>query len=281
MGVSHDCDWPPEVTDKPVLSGSTVDPEASSREVDAVVRQKTHGGRSLYHLDQQRLQSLQPDLILTQELCEVCAPDFETVRRSARLLEDEARVVSLEPENLQGMLENIRLVGEITGRKQRAERRVEALQSRIERVQSLVDEPGRAPRVVSLEWLDPPFVGGHWVPEMIELAGGEPLGDPAAPSRRVKEDEIRSFEPEVLVLMPCGFDLERTVREYGTLGLRETWGAWPSVSDERVVATHGSFYFNRPGPRLVEGLEILASILHPELEERLEPPSRGFRWLGG
>lgn len=281
VGVSHDCDWPPAVRDQPVLSSTAVDPEASSREIDATVREETHAGRSLYHFDQSRLEALDPDLILTQELCEVCAPDFDGVRRAARLLEDEPRVVSLEPRSLSEVLETVRRVGELTDREGTAERLVCSLEERIRTVTEAAAGVERAPRVVALEWLDPFFLGGHWVPGMVELAGGVPLAEPGAVSRRVDFDEIRRFEPEVLVLMPCGFDRERTLREYGALEFPDGWEELPAVGDGSVVATHGSYYFNRPGPRLVAGLEILASVFHPDRPDALSPPEEGYRVIGG
>lgn len=280
VGVSHDCDWPPGVENRPALSSTLVDPEASSRRIDAVVREETHAGRSLYHLDRARLEALDPDLILTQELCEVCAPDFDGVRRAARLLEDEARVVSLEPEDLSEVLENIGLVGELTGREKRADRLVASLEERIRTVTKTVEEVDRRPSVVALEWLDPFYLGGHWVPGMVERAGGLPLAEPRKPSRRVDFEEIRRFEPDVVVLMPCGFDRERTLRGYEALDFPDGWKRLPALRDGSVVAVHGSHYFNRPGPRLVEGLEILASVLHPDRSHALSPPEEGYRVIG-
>lgn len=280
VGVSHDCDWPPVVRDRPVLSSTRVDPDASSRDIHETVRDQTHGGRSLYHLERSRLEELDPDLILTQELCEVCAPDFDDVRRAARLMDHRARVVSLEPTDLPDVLDNIRLVGELTGRGDRAGHLVDSLKDRVRTVSDAVGSfPGR--RVVTLEWMDPFYLGGHWVPDMVERAGGEPLARPEAPSRRVEFEEIRAFEPEVLVLMPCGFDRERTRREYGSLERPEGWEQLPAVRDGSVFATHGSHYFNRPGPRLVEGLEILASVFYPDLADSLAPPEEGYRVMAG
>lgn len=275
VGVSHDCDWPPEVSDRPVLSSTRVDPDASSRDIHETVRDQTHGGRSLYHLEESRLEQLDPDLILTQELCEVCAPDFDDVRRAARLMDRRARVVSLEPTDLSEVLENIRLVGELTGRQDRAGRLVDSLEDRVRTVSEAAGSS--RPRVVTLEWMDPFYLGGHWVPDMVERAGGEPLARPKAPSRRVEFEEVRAFEPEVLVLMPCGFDRERTRREYRNLERPAGWDQLPAVREGAVFATHGSHYFNRPGPRLVEGLEILASVFYPDLADSLAPPEEGYR----
>ncbi|MER3459676.1 MAG: cobalamin-binding protein [candidate division GAL15 bacterium] len=261
VGVSHDCDWPPEVAGKPVLSQAVVDPQAPSNVINAAVREALHRGTSVYHLDAARLAALGPDLILTQELCPVCAPSFHEVQRAARVLEGNPTIVSLEPKGLYDILQTVVEVGCRTGAEGAASRLVAELEARIEAVRRL-PPPQPRPRVVCLEWLDPLFVAGHWVPEMVELAGGQDvLGRPGEPSYVVSWEAVRAARPEVLVVMPCGFDLERARREVHLLTDRPGWDTLPAVRAGRVYLTNATAYFNRPGPRIVRGLEILAELL--------------------
>ncbi|HXF82492.1 MAG TPA: cobalamin-binding protein [bacterium] len=262
VGVSHDCDYPPEVRARPVLSRAIVTAELPSGEVDARIRSQVHRGLSVYHLDADQLARLRPDLILTQELCAVCAPSYTLVRRAAKILEAETTLVSLEPTNLDGILETILLVGTLTGASERARAVVDDLQRRIAAVRRAV---AGAPRrsVVCIEWLDPLYVGGHWVPEMVALAGGEDrIGRPGEPSFVVAWEQVVAARPEVIVVAPCGLDIPRTRREIGLLTGRAGWSTLPAVRAGRVYLTDASAYFNRPGPRIVTGLEILAAVLH-------------------
>ncbi|MDQ7859320.1 MAG: cobalamin-binding protein [Armatimonadota bacterium] len=264
VGISHDCDYPAEVLDRRVLSTALVDPSQPSAAIDAAVRDRVHRGTSVYHLDAAGLEALRPDLILTQELCEVCAPSFTEVRRAARVLEGRTRLVSLEPLGLDDILDTIALVGDLTGAARTARALVSDLRARIEAVRRL-PPPEPRPRVLCVEWLDPLFVAGHWVPEMVAIAGGEDgLGRPRASSVTVPWEAVVAYAPELIVLMPCGFDLERTRAEAPLLARRPGWDALPAVRAGRVYATDGSAYFNRPGPRVVGGLEILAALVREE-----------------
>jgi iron complex transport system substrate-binding protein len=265
VGITHACDYPPEVRGKPVVTRSSVDHALPSPQIDALVRQSVHEHRSLYHLDLDRLRALAPDLIITQELCDVCAVSYATVQQAMRLLPGAPQVVSLEPKRLDDVLANIAQVGALTGRAEAAQAAVAALRARIERVAAASAQVAPRPRVVALEWLDPLYTGGHWVPEMIRLAGGTPgLAAEGEPSAIVAWDDVRAFAPEVLVLMPCGFDVARTKAELASMTQRPGWSALPAVRQGRVYAVDAASYFSRPGPRLVDGLELLASILHPE-----------------
>ncbi|MDR5702114.1 MAG: cobalamin-binding protein [Armatimonadota bacterium] len=262
VGISHDCDYPPEILGKPVLSGAVVDPALPSEQIDAAIRNQVHRGMSVYHLDAGLLQALRPDLILTQELCTVCAPSFTEVVQAAKILDAQPRIVSLEPNTLEEILQTILLVGELTGRRRPAESLVAELRGRIDRVCRA--EWKERPRVACIEWLDPAFIAGHWVPEMVELAGGrDGLGRAGKPSFPIDWDMVIDYRPEVIVLMPCGFHVERALRELGALERLPGWEDLPAVRNGRVYATDASSYFNRPGPRIVTGLEILATILHP------------------
>jgi iron complex transport system substrate-binding protein len=264
VGVSHDCDFPPEVRGKPVLSEAIVTAAEPSGAIDDRVRNAVHRGTSVYHLDARALALLRPDLILTQELCTVCAPSYTLVRQAAKLLDAEARIVSLEPRGVLDVLDNILLVGELGGADREAAVLVAQLRSRIDAIEGRAG--GSRPRVACLEWLDPIYVGGHWIPEMVALAGGlDVLGTGREPSLVVEWETILAAQPEVLVLMPCGFDIRRARAEIGLVSRRPGWHDLPAVRSNRVYVTDASSYFNRPGPRLVDGLEILATVLHPEL----------------
>ena len=264
VGISQDCDFPPEIRGRPVLSAAIVEPADPSALIDRRIRQAVHNGQSVYHLDAAALARLAPDLILTQELCAVCAPSYTLVERAAKVLHGQPQVLSLEPAGLSDVLDNILLVGRMAGSERRAEALVERLRARIDAIRRH-PVPLR-PRVACLEWLDPLYAGGHWIPEMVDAAGGlDVLGQAGGPSRLIPWDAVLGAHPEVLVLMPCGFDVRRTRAELGRLTGRPGWLDLPAVRGSRVYLTDASAYFNRPGPRLVDGLEVLASAIHPEI----------------
>ncbi len=275
VAVSHECDYPPAARQRPAVTRSPLHGHAlSSREIDERTARELREGGTLYYLDTDRLRDLAPDLILTQELCDVCAVAPQEVERAVRTLGTVPRVLSLEPNTLADVLQTIRIVGTATGREAEAEALVARLAERIARVRQAADGVADRPRVFCLEWTDPPWVAGHWVPEMVALAGGiDVLGEAGAPSMRVEWERVRAAAPEVLVLMPCGFDLARTLAEAAVVRALPSWDALPAVGAGRVYAVDGSSYFNRPGPRLVDGLELLAHLLHPERFAR--PPLPG------
>lgn len=278
VGISHDCDYPPEIRNRPVLSEAIVGTDLPSPIIDDTIRGQVHKGKSVYHLDEHQLADLQPDLILTQELCEVCAPSYDLVRQAAKVLDADAKIVSLEPLGLMDILDNILLVGELAGANARAEHLVAILRTRIGRVRSATAGlPKRS--VVCLEWLDPLYVAGHWVPEMVEHAGGRDLlGRPKASSYVVDWDAVRSADPDVLVVMPCGFDVSRAREEIHLLTGRPGWKDLRAVRLGHVYLTEATSYFSRPGPRIVDGLETLARILHPDALA-LDVPQGSFEVL--
>lgn len=265
VAVTHECDYPPAARSKPAVTSSVIPTETlSSPQIDQAVRDSLAEQATIYHLDAALLDELRPDLILTQDLCEVCAVGTNEVREVVAGLSESPRVVSLEPSSLSEVLDTILLVGRLTGTLRRAIEVVEGLQQRIAAVRAAVSSRP-AVRVLTLEWLDPPFVGGHWVPEMVALAGGEDvLGRARTPSREVSWEEVASAAADVVIAMPCGFGLERSVEELRQSQLPQQWQEQPAVRSGRVYAVDGSSYFNRPGPRLVDGVEILAAILHPD-----------------
>ncbi|MBI3659229.1 ABC transporter substrate-binding protein, partial [Candidatus Acetothermia bacterium] len=203
VGVSHDCDFPSEVSQKPRLSQALVNLDMPSDEIDAIVREQLHNGLSVYHLDATLLQQLEPDLILTQELCEVCAPSYDQVLEAAKILEGKTKVVSLEPNTLEDILGNIQLVGELTEREHYAQSYIQALRERIDHIRQITEDLDERPKVGCIEWLSPVMIGGHWVPQMVEYAGGEDwLGETSEPSREVAWGDILTYNPDILVFMP-------------------------------------------------------------------------------
>jgi iron complex transport system substrate-binding protein len=267
VAVTHECDHPPAARARPVITASALDHEdASSAEIDAAVRRQLRDGLSIYALDKALLEQLRPDLILTQALCEVCAVSFAVVERAVADSRGEPQILSLEPTTLDGILGTILAVGNATGRRAEARALVAGLRARVETVRARAAEAPRRPRVACLEWFDPPFGPGHWLPELVEIAGGRAgLGRAGEPSQRISWGDVIAFAPEVIVLTPCGFSLERAISEAGEiLPHRMGWAALPAVRAGRVYAVDGNSYFSRPGPRIVDSLELLASLIHPE-----------------
>jgi iron complex transport system substrate-binding protein len=273
VGVTHECDYPPAARSRPIVTRSLLDHTgATSEDIDHAVTQQLQDRLSLYELDRELLAQIMPDLILTQALCEVCAVAYGDVEQAVRDISAEdriqaARVLSLEPRGLQDILSTIEQVGVAAGAELRAAALVSELRVRIERVRARAALAERRPRVACLEWLSPTFGPGHWLPELVELAGGRSgLGAPHSDSRRVAWDDVIAFAPEVIVVTPCGFDLPRTVDEARrVLPGRTGWEALPAVRQGRVYAVDGNAYFSRPGPRIVDSLELLAELIHPEL----------------
>ncbi|HZT97772.1 MAG TPA: cobalamin-binding protein [Chloroflexota bacterium] len=268
VGVTHECDFPPEVAALPAVTSSVMETgDMASRDIDQAIREALRNLSTIYRLDRPLLERLKPDLILTQELCEVCAVSFDRVQQAAADLLPETEVLSLEPQALDGILDTINEVGGRCGAEEAAQRVVGEFQARIDPVSRRFEQSGlRRPRVAMIEWLDPVFLGGHWVPDMVAAAGGEDvLGEPGARSRQVEWPEVAQTEPEVIVLMPCGMSLDRTVDEFRRTILPELWDDMPAVHSGQVYAVDGSSYFNRPGPRVIDGIEILGRILHPSL----------------
>jgi iron complex transport system substrate-binding protein len=270
VGVTHECDYPPEAQYKPVVVHSAVDAKSlSSREIDAKVAELLQAGKGLYIIDERAFLQAAPDVVLTQGLCDVCALDYNDVVKAAERLPSLPTIVSLNPHSLPEILDDVLRIGNATGRESIATALVHSLRERIEHVG--IREPNYRPRVVCLEWFEPLYVAGHWVPEMVALAGGfDVLGRTGEPSHKVPWSRVVDARPDVILLMPCGFDVRRTVKEATPLRSLVGWNDLPAVRAGNVYALNGSAYFSRPGPRLVNGLEILARIIHPEqLTEKL------------
>jgi iron complex transport system substrate-binding protein len=277
VAVTHECDHPAAATRLPVVTSNALPTEgAPSRDIDTHIRRARHEGSSIYNLDEAALAGLHPDLIVTQELCEVCAVAYAEVQRAVHRLEAEAPVVSLEPASLEDICATVLAVGAATGHEREAATLAAAMRERISVIASMAP-PAPRPRVVCIEWTDPVMAGGHWVPEMVSIAGGEdPLGEAAQPSRDVSWDRVLAADPDVMVLMPCGFGLQRTLDVAAEITGRPGFESLPCARSGRVVAVDGSSYFNRPGPRIAGGLEILAAAIRRTPGDRL--PS-GAAWV--
>ena len=263
VGVTHECDYPPDAKQKSVMVHSTIEPaRMSASEIDSKVVELLQAGKSLYHIDRAALHAADPDVILTQGLCQVCALDYREVVEAAALLPRQPKIVSFNPHSLSDILDDILRVGRATERQSAAVALADGLRQRIEIVGQR--EPDKRPRVVCLEWFEPLYSAGHWVPEIVALAGGyDTLGRPGEPSAKLEWSAVLEARPEVILLMPCGFDLGRAVKESTPLRALPGWSQLPAVKSGNVFALNGNAYFSRPGPRLVNGLEILARIIHP------------------
>ena len=262
LGVSHECDYPPEARTRPILTGSALTPGMSASEVDQAVSAQVGSGLSLYTLDEARIADLEPDLIVTQQLCPVCAVSTEQVDGAVRPLPRCPDLLSLDPKTLGDVLADIRRVGEVTGHTEEAEALLADLERRLDAVRSHVADRPR-PRVLALEWLDPFFAGGHWVPEMIERAGGtDVVAKPGDHSRRLTWEEVHALDPDVLVVMPCGFDEAGALDQISLIADRPEWTELRAVREGRVHPVDANGCFSRPGPRLVDGIETMARIFH-------------------
>jgi iron complex transport system substrate-binding protein len=259
VGVTHECDYPAEAAELPHLTRSVVPEGLHPAEIDREVRERTERGEAIYELNRFELEELEPDLIVTQAVCEVCAVAYDDVVAVAQEMERPPQVLSLDPTTLGEVLADVRRLGEAADASDAAELLLSSLADRIDAVTEAV--AGVAPRgVVALEWLDPVYVGGHWVPQLVDMAGGvDLLGLPGEKSRVVEWDEVAAASPEVVVCMPCGYDAGRAAEEAESYAERLA-----SLAARQVVAVNASAYFSRPGPRLVDGLELLANLLHPD-----------------
>jgi iron complex transport system substrate-binding protein len=271
VAVTHECDYPEAVRAKPVVTSSVLTGGASGLDIDRHIQELVHRGSSIYALDVDRLAELRPDLILTQELCEVCAVSYPIVERAARRLDAATQLISLEPQTLGDVFEHHRLIGGLTDRGLEAERVIAKLQARVDAVRRRLGT--QSPRsVVTLEWIDPPYNCGHWTPQLIELAGGRDLlGSAGEPARPIKWEQVLAAGPEVVVVAACGFSLERSLQEVE--GSRERVAALAP----QVWVVDGNAFFSRPGPRLVDSVELMAGILHPDLMG-LVPRGAARRW---
>lgn len=259
VGVTHECDYPPGALRLPKLTAASGPPLETSAEIDRHVRNAVHAGSSLYHLDGALLERLEPDLIVTQELCAVCAVSYDIVDAAAKRLRSDPRVVSLEPASLSDVLATISFLGDITGHAEEARAVVASQHSRIAALRDRAARKADRPRTLLLEWTDPPMSAGHWTPELVELAGGFPvLANAGGKSQRLEWSAIAQSAPDAVVVAPCGFDLARTKCAIAELEAVEQWRALSARRNGRVLAMDGNAYVSRPGPRLIDSAETIA-----------------------
>ncbi|HET6457553.1 MAG TPA: cobalamin-binding protein [Nitrosopumilaceae archaeon] len=277
VGVTHECNYPEQAKSKPRVIHSSFDPNTmTSQEIDNKVVDSMHSGKDIYILDEQTLKNANPNLIISQGICEVCSPYTKEVNRAVTILHNKPEVIILDPHNLENILDNIITIGNKVGKTKEAEKLVLELQKRIQYVNRRSIEPPK--KVLCIEWLDPLFTAGHWVPQMVEMVCGiNGLASGGDPSRRMKIDEAIEYEPDVIVLMPCGFDIKRTILEYEKLANNPQWKSLAAVQNGQVYAVNANEYFSKPGPRTVTGLEILAKIIHPKTYADLTIPDDSFQ----
>lgn len=270
VGITHECDFPESVAGKPFLTASRISHETmTSKEIDHAVRTNLDGHGSIYDLNTKLLEELKPDLIITQELCEVCAVSYKTVQKAAKMYVADAQVVSLEPNTIEDIFDNIKLIGELTNTTEKAEEVVNDLQNRLDKINQTIKNQKseiRNPNVFMLEWLEPPFAPGHWVPQQVEIAGGNALlGEAGKKSVTTTYDRIFESKPDVMVLIPCGYYTEDILHQLENTRFPANWREIPAVENGDVWALDASSYFSRPAPRVVDGAEILAKIFHPKI----------------
>lgn len=282
VGVSHECDFPPQARTKPVVIHSRLPHGAAPAEIDRLVREYVSRGESLYAVDVQKLEELQPELIITQDLCHVCAASPDDLATALTRFDRAPDVLCLSPQDLGDVWRDILLVGEAVCRGAQAERLVDEIGQRQGALEKQLDFSVWRPRVAFLEWLEPIYVGGHWIPEMIQCAGGEDaLGSVRKASFRVPLQEVVEAEPDILLIAPCGYSVRQARSEYESLDLPDQWNAIPAVRNNQVYALDANSYFSRPGPRLVTGMEILAKVIQPTVSVSREAESAILRIPSG
>ncbi len=272
VGITHECDYPPEVEGKPVVVHNVLPIEKMSQpEIDVAVTQRMRDGLSLYQVDEKLLQELAPDIIITQNLCQVCAPSGNEVTQALNLLPKKPQILWLTPKSLEEIFDNLRELGEATDRIKEAQELIANGRARLEKLADATRNLSQRPRVFCLEWLDPVYCSGHWMPEMVEIAGGiDALARKGTDSVRIPWDDVLKWKPEVLIVTPCGFNLDKVIEQTPQLFGYPGWSELPAVRDGRVYAVDANSYFARPGPRVVDGTELLAHLIHPDL----------FQWEG-
>lgn len=272
VGVTHECDYPDEAKSKPrVIKSSFDQTKMNSKEIDNQITNMVQSGSDIYIVDEQVLRNASPDLIVAQGLCDVCSPTTKEVNKAVSILNIKPEVVILDPHNLEDILSDILQIAKKVGKEEQAQNLISSLQKRIEYVKT---RPAKSrPKVLCIEWLDPLFTAGHWVPQMVEIAGGiNGISVTGERSRKMKLEEVMKFEPDIIVLMPCGFDINRIRVEYSKLASDSQWKLIQAVQNNRVFAVDANSYFSKPGPRTVTGIEILAKIIHTEAFADLKIP---------
>ena len=277
FGVTHECNYPTEAASKPKVIESVFEPEKmSSKEIDEKICDLSEKGEDIYKLVTQNVSDAKPDLIISQEICEVCSAYTNQVKNAIEILDEKPEIYSMSPHDINGILKCVTDIAEKINEKKRGNEIVNSLNSRINRIKDV--KISKRPKVLAIEWINPFFTSGHWVPEMIEMSGGENMiTKKGEHSRKMEIEEIENENPDVLVLMPCGFDVQRTVSEYEKYLKNDLrWNELRAVKERKVFAVDANSFFSKPSIRVVTGIEILAKILHPEMFEELEVPNNSF-----
>jgi iron complex transport system substrate-binding protein len=280
VGVTHECKYPPQARKKPRVIQSSFDPrQMTGRDIDNKIVELMHTGKDIYVVDENTLKRVSPDLIVAQGLCEVCSPFTKEIDRAVSLLGDRRPdVLVLDPHDLDDILVSIMDVAEKIGKVREGRKLVASLQKRIDMVRSMTMKLKLKPKVLCVEWIEPLFTAGHWVPQIVEYAGGiNGLSSTGEPSRRMDIDEAVKLDPDIIVLMPCGFDIEQTLKELPVLASNEKWKSLQAVKNRNVYAVNANAYFSKPGPRTVVGLEIITKILHPETSKHIRVPKGSYK----
>lgn len=274
VGVSHECDFPEKVSSKPKVTYSKVTNDLSSIQINKIVQSSKHSGFGVFHIEEVLLKELKPDLILTQELCKVCAVGFDQVEQASRILKSDISIISLEPESVEDILQNIKTVGKFTKKLKKAESEIKKLKQRLQKVSSLTKKLSHKPKVLVIEWLNPVMIAGHWVPEMVDVAGGINLiSRPGQKSYPIALKDIKDANPEIIIFAVCGFDIKRTLKEKNLI--RRIVKA---SNSSKVYIIDGNSFFTRPGPRIIDGIEILTEVWHPGTFKRRHPESAWQPW---
>ena len=277
FGVTHECNYPSGAKTKPRVISSVFDPASmSSKQIDDKICQLMTDGKEIYNLNKENLLNAKPDLIISQNICEVCSAHTEHVKKAMEILEKKPEVYTMDPHDVNEILVSIKDISKMIGKEKEGNNLVDSLSKRLEFVKSKKFE--ERPSVVAIEWVDPFFTSGHWIPEMIEVAGGENLiSTEKMPSRKMKLGEIKEANPDIIVMMPCGFDVKRTISEYNSVLAKNTdWNELKAVKENNVYAVDANSYFSKPSLRTITGIEILASIIHPDVFDDLQLPEDSF-----
>jgi len=280
FGVTHECLYPEDATSKPRVINSVFDPsKMTSKEIDDKIVQLMQEGKEIYKLDEDNLKKAKPDLIISQDTCEVCSAHTSHVNKAQSILEKKPLIQPLDPHDLDGVLASITTISKLVNKEKEGQDLVESLKKRINFIKN--QKFDERPKVLAIEWLDPFFTSGHWVPEMIEVAGGNnEISSTREASRRLSFDEIEKCDPDFLILMPCGFDLDRTLAEYKKIfASDQNWNKLRAVNEKNVYAVDGNSFFSKPSIRTVIGIEILAKIIHPEIFEKKQVPPNSFQQI--
>jgi iron complex transport system substrate-binding protein len=279
VGVTHECKFPAPARKKPRVIRSSFDPgQMTGRQIDSKIVELVRSGSDIYTVDYKALKDASPDLIIAQGTCEVCSPFTKEIDRAVSILGTRPDVLVLDPHDLEDILVSIMDIAEKVGRVREGRKLVASMQKRIDSMRKM--KVKSRPRVICIEWLDPLFTAGHWVPQMIEYAGGiNGLSVSGEPSRRMDIDEVTRFDPDIIILMPCGFEIPRTLKELPPLARNEKWRLLRAVRNHNIYAVNANAYFSKPGPRTVTGLEIILKILHPEVSRRITVPKGSYKKL--